>query len=43
MGDFDAMNSVYTRYFPANPPARATVEVSNLHAGRVEIELIALR
>jgi 2-iminobutanoate/2-iminopropanoate deaminase len=43
MGDFDAMNSVYARYFPSNPPARATVEVSNLHAGRVEIELIALR
>jgi 2-iminobutanoate/2-iminopropanoate deaminase len=43
MGDFDAMNSVYARYFPSNPPARATVEVSRLHAGRVEIELIALR
>jgi 2-iminobutanoate/2-iminopropanoate deaminase len=43
MNDFDAMNSVYARYFPSNPPARATVEVSNLHAGRVEIELIAVR
>src|SRR6516164_8508638 len=37
MNDFDAMNSVYARYFPSNPPARASVEVSNLHAGRVEI------
>jgi 2-iminobutanoate/2-iminopropanoate deaminase len=43
MDDFDAMNKVYARYFPSRPPARATVEVSRLHAGRVEIELIALR
>jgi 2-iminobutanoate/2-iminopropanoate deaminase len=43
MDDFDAMGKVYARYFPTNPPARATVEVSRLHAGRVEIELIALR
>jgi 2-iminobutanoate/2-iminopropanoate deaminase len=43
MNDFDAMNKVYTRYFPSNPPARATVEVSALHAGQVEIELIAMR
>ncbi len=43
MGDFDAMDKVYARYFPSNPPARSTVEVSRLHAGRVEIELIALR
>jgi 2-iminobutanoate/2-iminopropanoate deaminase len=43
MNDFDAMDKVYARYFPANPPARATVEVARLHAGRVEIELIALR
>jgi 2-iminobutanoate/2-iminopropanoate deaminase len=43
MGDFDAMNGVYARYFPSNPPARATVEVARLHAGSVEIELIALR
>jgi 2-iminobutanoate/2-iminopropanoate deaminase len=43
MGDFDAMNAVYARYFPSNPPARATVEVSRLHAGNVEIELVAAR
>lgn len=43
MDDFDAMGKVYARYFPTHPPARATVEVSRLHAGRVEIELIALR
>lgn len=42
MNDFDAMGKVYSRYFPAHPPARATVEVSRLHGGAVEIELIAL-
>ncbi len=42
MNDFDAMGKVYSRYFPAHPPARATVEVARLHGGRVEIELIAL-
>ena len=42
MNDFDAMGSVYARYFPENPPARATVEVARLHGGRVEIELVAV-
>ncbi len=43
MSDFAAMNEVYARYFPAAPPARATVEVARLPKdARVEIELIAL-
>ncbi len=42
MNDFDAMGKVYSRYFPAHPPTRVTVEVSRLHGGRVEIELMAL-
>ena len=42
MDDFDAMGKVYSRYFPSRPPARAAVEVSRLHGGRIEIELIAL-
>ena len=43
MGEFTTMNEVYARYFPASPPARATVEVSRLPKDvRVEIELIAL-
>src|ERR1700739_989326 len=42
MNDFDAMGKVYSRYFPSHPPARATVEVSRLHGGRIEIELIPL-
>jgi 2-iminobutanoate/2-iminopropanoate deaminase len=42
MDDFEAMGKVYSKYFPSHPPARATVEVSRLHGGRVEIELIAI-
>jgi len=30
MADFTAVNEVYGGYFPSNPPARATVEVSRL-------------
>src|SRR5437660_2178640 len=30
MGDFPKVNEVYARYFPSNPPARATVEVARL-------------
>lgn len=43
IADFSAMNEVYARYFPKDPPARATVEVARLPRDvRVEIELIAL-
>jgi 2-iminobutanoate/2-iminopropanoate deaminase len=43
MNEFAAMNEVYARYFAANPPARATVEVARLPRDvRVEIDLIAL-
>jgi len=42
MNDFDEMGKVYSRYFPAHPPARVTVEISRLHGGRVEIELMAV-
>jgi len=42
MGDFAPMNEVYGRYFPANPPARATVEAERLPRDvRVEIDCIA--
>lgn len=30
MSEFAAVNEVYGRYFPSDPPARATVEVSRL-------------
>lgn len=43
MNDFAAMNEVYGRYFPKNPPARSTVEVSRLpRDARVEIDLVVL-
>ena len=41
MNDFAAMNEVFARYFPANFPARSTVEVARLPRDvRVEIDLI---
>ena len=43
LGDFPAMNAVYGKFFPQNPPARATVGVAKLPAGaRVEIDAIAV-
>jgi 2-iminobutanoate/2-iminopropanoate deaminase len=43
MQDFQAMNDVYGRHFPDDPPARTTVAVAGLPRGaRVEIEAIAL-
>jgi len=42
MRDYGAMNAVYARYFPKDPPARSTVAGSGLALGaRVEIECIA--
>ena len=42
MGEFARMNEVYARYFPQNPPARATVEAARLPRDvRVEIDCIA--
>ncbi len=43
MNDFGKVNEVYGRYFPANPPARATVAVAGLPRGvRVEIDAVAV-
>jgi 2-iminobutanoate/2-iminopropanoate deaminase len=42
MDDFPAVNEVYAKYFPTEPPARVTVQVSRLPKDvRVEIEAIA--
>jgi 2-iminobutanoate/2-iminopropanoate deaminase len=42
MGEFTRMNEVYAKYFPKNPPARATVEAARLPRDvRVEIDCIA--
>lgn len=41
--DFAAMNEVYGKYFPVNPPARSTVEVVRLPKDvLIEIECLAL-
>lgn len=43
MNDFGLVNEVYGRYFPSNPPSRATVQVAALPKGaRVEIDAIAV-
>lgn len=44
MNDFAAVNEIYGRYFPENPPARSTVAVAGLPKGvNVEIEIIAVK
>ncbi len=44
MDNFQAMNAVYAKYFPENPPARAAYGVSRLPLNvLVEIESIAVR
>lgn len=43
LNDFAKMNAIYAEFFPANPPARSTVQVSRLPKDAcVEIEVIAL-
>ena len=44
MDNFAAMNEVYARYYPENPPARAAYGVVRLPLGAmVEIETIAIK
>jgi len=43
MNDFAAMNTVYAEFFPAEPPARSTVQVARLPKdAAVEIEVVAV-
>jgi 2-iminobutanoate/2-iminopropanoate deaminase len=43
LGDFAAMNAVYSEYVGGEPPARATVQVAALPSGAlVEIDAVAL-
>lgn len=43
LADFTKVNAVYAAYFPSDPPARSTVQVSALPLGaRVEIDMIAV-
>lgn len=42
LGDFQRVNAAYGAYFPADPPARSTVQVTALPKGaRVQIEATA--
>jgi reactive intermediate/imine deaminase len=44
MANYDAMNRVYARYFPRNPPARATLGIHHLPTDTpVEINAVAVR
>ena len=44
MADFAVVNEIYGRRFPAEPPARSTVEVKGLPRGALlEIEVVAFR
>jgi 2-iminobutanoate/2-iminopropanoate deaminase len=43
LGKFAAMNEVYARHFPSDPPARSAVQVAALPLGaQIEIEAVAL-
>jgi 2-iminobutanoate/2-iminopropanoate deaminase len=43
MNDFAAMNEVYGKFFPNNPPARTTIQAAKLPKDcQVEIDAIAL-
>jgi len=44
LSEFGKMNAVYAEFFPADAPARSTIQVAALpKGGAVEIEAIALR
>ena|ERR1035437_1745105 len=44
MNNFGKVNEVYGKYFPSNPPARETVQVSALPKNvNVEISVIAIK
>jgi 2-iminobutanoate/2-iminopropanoate deaminase len=44
MANFKAMNEVYGKYYPENPPARAAFAVKELPLGvMIEIETIAVK
>lgn len=44
INDFATVNEVYAGFFPEEPPARSTIEVSSLPKGvPIEIEAIAAR
>ena len=43
LADFQAMNQVYARHFPSDPPARTTIAAGGLPKGaRLEIDVVAV-
>ncbi len=43
LADFQAMNGVYAKFFPSNPPARSAVQVGARPLGvQIEMEAVAL-
>ncbi len=43
LANFNRMNAVYSEYFPSDPPARSTVQVTALPVGaQIEIECVAM-
>ncbi len=43
LADFNAMNEVYSRFFPKHCPTRTTIQAANLlHGIKVEIDAVAL-
>ena len=43
MGNFAAVNEIYARYFPGEPPARSCVQAVLPKGGLVEVESIAVK
>lgn len=43
MADFAAVNAVYEKYFPTDPPARSCVQATLPKGGLVEVEAIAVK
>jgi 2-iminobutanoate/2-iminopropanoate deaminase len=44
MSDFAAVNEIYGGYFPSDPPARATIEVSRLPKDvAIEMDFVAVK
>lgn len=44
INDFSAINTIYTKYFPSEPPARSCIQVAALPKGALfEIEAVAVR
>ena len=43
MGNFAAVNEIYARYFPGEPPARSCVQAVLPKGGLVDVEAIAVK